>query len=97
MCLTPIELGPVMEGQRVMMGDSLTPSMGRWPVSLWRRRLGLPSFHPSPSLPACLGLSWAGGEPSLAAGAHASGLVIYLSVPRVSWSRALPPLSALLP
>ena len=79
------------------MGDLLAPSVGRWPLSLWHRRLGLPSFRPSPSLPACRGLSWAGGEPSLAAGAHASGSVIYLSVPRVSWSWALPPLSALLP
>lgn len=61
MCLKPSELRPMTEGQRVMMVDSLPPSIppsvGRWSLSLWHRRLGggLPSLRPSPSpLPPCL-------------------------------------------
>lgn len=69
--LKPIEPGdgslssPVMEEQRVMMGDSLPPSMGRWSLSLWPRRLGAP-LPPSLSLPACLHRSlpgWWGAQP----------------------------------
>ena len=89
MCLKPSELRPMTEGQRVMMADSLPPSVppsvGRWSLSLWHRRLGgLPSLRPSPSLPPSLP-AYASpelvGSPALLQVPTASGSVIYLPVP----------------